>query len=232
MRPPPCICAHAYRHRPGNRQGRRGLVFGHAVYFGFAGGRLFQSGFADEAVGGNRTHPLCTAHGPGEMRWQLYLRTAKRGARPRAIRRQPSLFCPNGDVQETDASNFALINGNEIITKQPPTEEFLHGITRDSVLHVAADLGYKVSECNFTVAELQAAAENRAEATLTGMVAVVSPVTSFVINGKEIVLQSQEHGTAIHNAITDIQYDLAEDRYGWLCPYPSADWPFVSPSFA
>ncbi len=143
-----------------------------------------------------------------------------------------ALFCPNGDVQETGASNFALINGNEIITKHPPTEEFLHGITRDSVLHVAADLGNKVSECNFTVAELQAAAENRAEATLTGTAAVVSPVTSFVINGKEIVLQSQEHGTAIHNAITDIQYGLAEDRYGWLCPYPSADWPFVSPAFA
>ena len=129
------------------------------------------------------------------------------------------LFCPNGDVQETGASNFALINGNEIITK-PLTEEFLHGVTRDSVLRVAADLGYKVSERNFTVAELQAAAENGAEAILTGTAAVVSPVTSLVINGQEIVLQSQERGTAIRKAITDIQYGLAEDRYGWLVPVP------------
>lgn len=130
-----------------------------------------------------------------------------------------ALFCPNGDVQETGASNFALINGNEIITK-PLTEEFLHGVTRDSVLRVAADLGYKVSERNFTVAELQAAAENGAEAILTGTAAVVSPVTSLVIDGKEIVLQSQERGTAIRKAITDIQYGLAEDRYGWLVPVP------------
>ena len=27
------------------------------------------------------------------------------------------LFCPNGDVQETGAANFLLIDGNEIITK-------------------------------------------------------------------------------------------------------------------
>ena len=37
------------------------------------------------------------------------------------------LFCPNGDVQETGASNFILINGDEIITK-PLTDEFLHGV--------------------------------------------------------------------------------------------------------
>ena len=129
------------------------------------------------------------------------------------------LFCPNGDVQETGASNFVLINGNEIITK-PLTEEFLHGVTRDSVLRVAADLGYQVSERNFTVAELQAAAENGAGAILTGTAAVVSPVTSLVINGKEIVLKSQERGMSIRKAITDIQYGLAEDRYGWLVPVP------------
>ena len=60
------------------------------------------------------------------------------------------LFCPNGDVQETAASNFALINGNEIITK-PLTSEFLHGVTRDSVLTIANDLGYTISERHSTV---------------------------------------------------------------------------------
>lgn len=130
------------------------------------------------------------------------------------------LFCPHGDVQETGASNFALINGNEIITK-PLTEEFLHGVTRDSVLRVAKDLGYQVSERNFTVTELQAAAENGAEAILTGTAAVVSPITSLVIGGKEIPVRSQERGMAIRKAITDIQYGLAEDRYGWLIPADS-----------
>ncbi|WP_373741344.1 branched-chain-amino-acid transaminase, partial [Neisseria sp.] len=125
------------------------------------------------------------------------------------------LFCPNGDVQETAAANFALINGNEIITK-PLTAEFLHGVTRDSVLTVAKDMGYTVSERNFTVAELKAAVENGAEAILTGTAAVISPVTSFVIGGQEIAVQSTERGNAIRKAVTDIQYGLAEDKYGWL----------------
>ncbi|MDO5101340.1 MAG: branched-chain-amino-acid transaminase [Lautropia sp.] len=127
------------------------------------------------------------------------------------------LFCPAGDVQETGASNFALIKGNELITK-PLTDEFLHGVTRDSVLKVAADLGYQVSERNFTVDELREAVENGAEAILTGTAAVISPVTSFVIDGKEIPVQGQERGMAIRKAVTDIQYGLAEDRHGWRVP--------------
>lgn len=125
------------------------------------------------------------------------------------------LFCPNGDVQETGASNFALVNGNEIITK-PLTDEFLHGVTRDSVLKIAADLGYQVNERNFSVDELRDAVRQGAEAILTGTAAVISPVTSFVIDGEEIPVQSQERGMAIRKAITDIQFGLAEDRHGWL----------------
>ena len=63
------------------------------------------------------------------------------------------LFCPHGNVQETGAANFLLISDDEIITK-PLDSSFLHGITRDSILQLAADNGYKVSERNFTVEEL------------------------------------------------------------------------------
>lgn len=125
------------------------------------------------------------------------------------------LFCPKGDVQETGAANFALIKGNEIITK-PLSDEFLHGITRDSVLTIAKDLGYTINERNFTVDELKEAIENGAEAILTGTAAVISPVTSFVIEGKEVVVQSQERGNAIRKAITDIQFGLSADKYNWL----------------
>ena len=126
------------------------------------------------------------------------------------------LFCPGGDVQETGASNFMLIQGDEIITK-PLTAEFLHGVTRASVLQIAPDLGYRVSERDFTVAELKQAVEGGAEAILTGTAAVISPVTAFVINGKEVpVTGGQERGLAIRKAITDIQYGITPDRYGWI----------------
>ena len=127
------------------------------------------------------------------------------------------LFCPNGDVQETGASKFALICGQEILTK-PLTDEFLHGVTRDSVLTIARDLGYRVSERHFSVDEMQAVLADGAEAILTGTAAVISPVTSFVIDGREVFTQSTERGNAIRKAVTDIQYGLAEDRYGWLVP--------------
>ena len=63
------------------------------------------------------------------------------------------LFCPNDDVQETGAANFLLVNDDELITK-PLDTSFLHGMTRASVLTLAADLGYKVNERDFTVSEL------------------------------------------------------------------------------
>ena len=43
------------------------------------------------------------------------------------------LFAPNGDVQETGASNFLLIREREILTKSLDNS-FLHGVTRDSIL--------------------------------------------------------------------------------------------------
>ncbi|MCP2039712.1 branched-chain amino acid aminotransferase [Neisseria sp. HSC-16F19] len=125
------------------------------------------------------------------------------------------LFCPNGDVQETGASNFILICGDELVTK-PLSDEFLHGVTRDSVLRVARDMGYTVNERNFTVDELAAAVAAGAEAILTGTAAVISPVTSFVIGGQEVAVASQERGNALRKAITDIQYGAAADRYDWL----------------
>ena len=46
------------------------------------------------------------------------------------------LFCPGGDVQETGAANFILIDGDEIITKALDST-FLHGVTRNSILTIA-----------------------------------------------------------------------------------------------
>ena len=61
------------------------------------------------------------------------------------------LFCPGGDVQETGAANFLLISDDEVITK-PLDSSFLHGMTRDSILRLAANLDYTVNERNFTLA--------------------------------------------------------------------------------
>lgn len=129
------------------------------------------------------------------------------------------LFCPNGDVQETGAANFILIDGNEIITKALDSS-FLHGITRDSILTIARDQGMTVTERDFTVDELiERAQKPGTEAALSGTAAVLTPVGTLIHNGEEITVGSGEAGATtlkLRQALNDIQWGKAEDKFGWL----------------
>jgi branched-chain amino acid aminotransferase len=127
------------------------------------------------------------------------------------------LFCPNGDVQETGAANFLLISDDEVITKALDTS-FLHGMTRASILRLAADLGYKVSERDFTVAELLRAASTH-EAALSGTAACLAPVGSLVYKGEEISVLDGAAGPntrKLREALQDIQFGSAPDSHNWL----------------
>ncbi|WP_207061560.1 branched-chain amino acid aminotransferase [Motiliproteus sp. SC1-56] len=129
------------------------------------------------------------------------------------------LFCPGGDVQETGAANFLLIDGDEIITKALD-ESFLHGITRDSILTLARDLGMRVSERPLSVDELlERAAKPGCEAALSGTAAVLAPVGTLIYRGKEYAVGSGKVGETtvrLRQALNDIQWGKAEDRFGWL----------------
>jgi branched-chain amino acid aminotransferase len=129
------------------------------------------------------------------------------------------LFCPGGDVQETGAANFLLIDGNEIITKALD-DSFLHGITRDSILTLARDMGMTVSERQLTIEELlERAAKPGTEATLSGTAAVLTPVGELIHNGKVHTVGTGNEGPTtakLRSAINDIQWGRAEDKHGWL----------------
>jgi branched-chain amino acid aminotransferase len=127
------------------------------------------------------------------------------------------LFCPNGNVQETGAANFLLISDDEIITK-PLASSFLHGITRDSILKLAADNGYQINERNFTVDELLQLVATH-EAALSGTAATLSPVGCLVYNGKEILVRDGSAGPNVQKlcaALQDIQKGAAPDQHNWL----------------
>ncbi len=129
------------------------------------------------------------------------------------------LFCPNGDVQETGAANFVLIDGNEIITKALDSS-FLHGVTRSSVLTLAADMGMTVSERDITVEELlERAQKSGTEAALSGTAAVLTPVGTFIHNGKEYQVGNGEPGATtmkLRQRLNDIQWGKAQDKHNWL----------------
>lgn len=129
------------------------------------------------------------------------------------------LFCPNGDVQETGAANFLLIDGNEIITKALDAS-FLHGVTRDTILTLARDLGMKVSERELTVEELlERAVKPGTEAALSGTAAVLAPVGTLIHQGKEYKVGNGEPGSTtakLRQTLNDIQWGKAADTHGWL----------------
>jgi len=131
------------------------------------------------------------------------------------------LFCPDGDVQETAAANFMLIEGNELVTKALDST-FLHGVTRASVLTLAAEVGLTVSERNLSVAELiERSAQPGAEAALSGTAAVLTPVGNLIHQGKDYTLGTGKPGPItikLRKALNDIQFGMAEDRFDWLTP--------------
>lgn len=131
------------------------------------------------------------------------------------------LFAPGGLVQETGASNFLLLDAERVVTPEL-TASFLHGVTRDSILTIAADLGYAVEERPVTVEEVLAwAARPDGEAALSGTAAVMSGVGELVYQGRRVTVGTGEvgqHTTALRAALADIHAARRPDSHAWLTP--------------
>ena len=127
------------------------------------------------------------------------------------------LFCPGGQVQETGAANFVLIRDGELLTRGLDTT-FLHGVTRDSLLTLARDLGYKVSERVFDVQEMLDWVKS-GEAALSGTAAVLAGVGTLIYRGTDHRVAGGEVGPitrALRARLVAIQQGDAPDRHGWL----------------
>jgi branched-chain amino acid aminotransferase len=127
------------------------------------------------------------------------------------------LFCPGGSVQETGAANFLAIRDGHILTRGLDTT-FLHGVTRDSVLRLAPELGFRVEERVFTVDELLAWVRT-GEAALSGTAAVLTGIGTLIRGREEFRVGAGAIGPnthALRAALVAIQQGTAPDRYGWL----------------
>jgi branched-chain amino acid aminotransferase len=126
------------------------------------------------------------------------------------------LFAPGGEVQETGAANFLLIRKGHILTRSLDAT-FLHGVTRDSLLTMARDDGYKVEERVFAVPEMLEWARD-GEAALSGTAAVLAGVGVLIHGGKEYRLSGGEVGPttqALRQKLVSIQRGETADRHGW-----------------
>jgi branched-chain amino acid aminotransferase len=127
------------------------------------------------------------------------------------------LFAPGGQVQETGAANFLLIRKGHILTRSLDAT-FLHGVTRDSLLVMAKDEGYKIEERAFEVPEMLEWARD-GEAALSGTAAVLAGVGVLIHRGKEYRLSGGEVGPTtqeLRQKLVSIQRGETPDRHGWF----------------
>jgi branched-chain amino acid aminotransferase len=134
-----------------------------------------------------------------------------------AFKADQVLFCPGGEVQETGAANFLLIRAGEVLTRSLDTT-FLHGVTRDSLLTLARDNGFAVTERVFHVEEMLDWVKS-GEAALSGTAAVLAGVGTLIHGGSEYAVSGGEVGPltrGLRTQLVAIQQGEAPDRHNWL----------------
>ena len=127
------------------------------------------------------------------------------------------LFAPAGDVQETGAANFLLLDEHRIVTRQLDSS-FLHGVTRDSVLTLARDLGLTVEERPVSLDEVL---HWPGEAALAGTAAVLAGVGTLVHDGRRTTIGDGQVGPVtrrLRAALLQVQRGEVPDHHGWTRP--------------
>ena len=108
---------------------------------------------------------------------------------------------------------------NDTLVTCPISDRILDGVTRKSVIAVAQDMGIKVEVRPVKVQEIIDAANNGSlkEIFGSGTAAVITPVLGFGYKDNKWELPQVEapYSSQIKDKIMAIQYNKAEDKFGW-----------------
>ncbi len=108
---------------------------------------------------------------------------------------------------------------NDTLYTAPTSERILDGVTRKSLLDIAKREGMDVQIRSVLVEEIVNAAKDGSlkEIFGAGTAAVVSPISAFSFQDVEYALPKMENSFALQlkEKLTNIQYKLAEDTFGW-----------------
>jgi len=121
------------------------------------------------------------------------------------------------NVEELGGMNIVFVyKDGRIVT--PQSDSILEGITRDSILQLAADRGHKVEGRNVSITEWRegVASGDIVEVFACGTAAVVAPIG--LLKGHDF-FDEQPLGPlalSLREELTDIQYGRREDKHGWL----------------
>jgi branched-chain amino acid aminotransferase len=123
-------------------------------------------------------------------------------------------------VEEVGTMNLFAVLGGTLVTP-PLSDSILAGVTRDSVLTLARDLGWKAEERPLSLEELR---EGHRTGALTevfgvGTAAVISPVGELAFDGGALVINHGQVGPVsnrLFEEISALQRGARPDSHGWL----------------
>lgn len=124
-------------------------------------------------------------------------------------------------VEEVGSMNIFFVINSKIFTPPLDRGTVLPGITRDSVIKLAAYMGYDVQECELDIHDIVKGIEagEVTECFGTGTAAVISPVGILGYMGRDYKIGNGEVGEVsqkIFDHYTGIQYGEKEDIFNWV----------------
>ncbi|MCB8984224.1 MAG: branched-chain amino acid aminotransferase [Ardenticatenaceae bacterium] len=123
-------------------------------------------------------------------------------------------------IEEVGAMNICFVYGGQQIVTPRLSGSILPGITRKSLLTLAPDLGYEVSEETIDVNDMLADLKSGkiTEVFGCGTAAVIAPVGKFGYKDEEYIINDYQPGPVSHrlfDELTGIQTGRLPDPYNW-----------------
>jgi len=122
--------------------------------------------------------------------------------------------------EESGTMNVMFLVGDKLLTPSIGST-ILNGITRDSVLTLAKEMGKKVEERRISVSEIIDALKKGElkDAFGVGTAATIAPIAMIQFEGVDYELppmKDRPFGPSILKELTDIRTGVVSDRFGWM----------------
>jgi branched-chain amino acid aminotransferase len=122
-------------------------------------------------------------------------------------------------IEESGAMNLMFVIDGKLLTP-PNSDSILDGVTKDSLLTLARDMGVAMEERPVSVNEIKEAFKKGTitEAYCVGTAAVASPIELIGIDGENFTLSPNNDKGIIHGLkkrLDAIRYGTEEDIYKW-----------------
>lgn len=123
-------------------------------------------------------------------------------------------------IEESGTMNVMFVIDGVLVTPATSTT-ILEGITRNSVLQIAQDLGYKIEERRVSVDEIAAAhrAGKLQEGFGTGTAATIAQIATIHLNGEDMdlpAIEDRKVSNGIAAALDAIKTGKAPDKHNWV----------------